>query len=130
MSDMHFREPNQVKWQGSRPAHNGNQVLEYLEDGINNYTELYEVTAGKVLYLTYAGVFTRANTTNLCYLAIFDDTPVLWRIIGGTFVITANSVMNWSANFWPPIEVPSEYTIQKFNSANVLTVGTIHGWEE
>ena len=130
MSDMHFREPNQVKWSGVRPAHNGVQVL---ESGMaNNATViLYTVPATEILYLCG---FTFVSWTTIFssdgYLQIYDDGALLWRELAqGAAGI--NQAMSMAHGYWPPIEVRADYTINLVSTAaTTVCFACINGWAE
>ena len=130
MSDMHFREPNQVKWMGTRPGHNGEQVIE--NNTANNATAIvYTVPAGKTLFLTtavLAGFGTAASINN--FGSIYDSTPAQWREIG-RLPVFANGGTAYAASFNPPLEVPTGYTVRITSGvASCWAYLTIHGWVE
>jgi len=130
MALMKFRESNQVRWQGSRPGHNGTQVLENGATALLVPTSFYTVTALKTFYLTHAVLYNSINLTTNIYLDIYDTTPVFWRrLLGGRpFLNAANVSIN--ASYWPPIEVPTGYFFYLFQAANAGIAAVIAGWEE
>ena len=130
MSDMHFREPNQVKWMGTRPGHNGTQVLEHLIDALAADGVIYTVPAGETLYLTYGHISSDANATFIIGLEIFTDGGVLhrWLIRGYNFL--NSEFVNECRSWWPPIEIPAGYTVRKFSSGAASSLAVIHGWAE
>ena len=130
MSDIHFREPNQVKWQGSRPGHNGTQVLVSLQSAVTPLDLMYTVPAGQTLFLTYAAGFPNVNAANLIKLQIYTDGAVLWYQIAGAYSFAAQAMTGFTCTFNPPIEVPSGYTIQKYSSGANICTASIHGWVE
>ena len=130
MSDMHFREPNQVKWQGSRPGHNGVQVI---EDGdANNVTDdIYTVLAGKRLYL--------CGWSFSCWGVAYSTGAHLWlwtvvvldrrELIAG--VHAANSALMCSMSYWPPIELVGGDIVRLISdNVNSICHASIHGWTE
>jgi len=130
MSDMHFREPNQVKWQGSRPGHNGTQVIEGEPIAALNWSTVYLVPAGVTFYMTFASLSHYNIITAFMYLAIWDAGPALWRTIFGLGHPVNTSVLGMSSNFWPPIELAPGYSVQVYQNVNNAVVGSVHGWIE
>ena len=130
MSDMMFREPNQVKWQGSRPGHNGTQVLENTESNVLNWVVLYTVPAGQTLFLTMVSFSWDQSVNNVWKIAIYDDVPALWKTLAIGRAILAAGNPFWMSTFWPPIEVPAGYHIQRYQDVAIAPCFTIHGWTE
>ena len=130
MSDMMFREPNQIKWLGTRPGHNGTQVLE--DNTVNNGTVvLYTVAAGEIFYWCGWNINVRAPAyASNTYLEVYDDVPALWKEIqrGGT---GANQVNLLSKSYWPPLEIPAGYSVRiRSTIAGHAINASIHGWVE
>ena len=127
---MNFREPNQVLWRGVRPGHNGIQVF-----GAGTATEtaidVYEVTAGKTLYLTYMQLNCN-NSAGIHYgdLRWTDDSNVLQNILILHQFDGAGQLSNAVALPFP-IEIPAGHKI-RVNSvhAELDASATIFGWEE
>ena len=130
MSDMHFREPNQVKWQGSRPGHNGTQVS---ETGTANTAtvDLYTVPAGLVFHFC-GWVF-------LSWGVGFGDGAHLWiwttvaldRREINRGVHAANDGFTVVKSYWPPLEVPTGAIIRLISdNVNSVCFASIHGWVE
>ena len=130
MSDMMFREPNQVKWQGSRPGHNGTQILEGLETAVVGVTILYTVPAAKTGFITFLSLTKSLSAAAHIYLDLYDDTPAQWRRIFAETSAVGHTGAGKCANFWPPIELPAGYSVRIDQSANVLICGAVHGWYE
>ena len=130
MSDMHFREPNQVKWQGSRPGHNGDQVL---EDGSvsNGELAIYTVPAGQRAFIT--GITFHSDASGGAgsgAIRIYNAVPAL---VCNLFYTTQRDAgpINDTGNFWPPIELPAAWSIRVWSNNAVITAyGAIHGWVE
>jgi len=76
MALMKFREPNQVRRVGVRPAHDGTQVLE-RGSADNATVVLYTVPAGKVFYLCHAWLNVQGVAAGSVYLAIYDGVPAV-----------------------------------------------------
>jgi len=130
MALMKFREPNQVKWQGVRPAHNGTQVLE-TDVVVSGTKILYTVAAGKILYLTHAYLGVGLITAiGIGYLWIRDSTPTNLYLLGVVRSITDTPSGPSFPCYWPPIEIPATYDIAVIATANLEIHATIHGWVE
>jgi len=130
MAKMLFREPNEVRWVGTRPAHRGTQVV---KDGsaANATTLLYTVTAAKTLYLTGYWIekqFTAANCELSFYIRNAGD--VLWyRLIRHIQAVAATLAISRSFSF--PLEVPAGYDLILYSSAvGGIIYGGFEGWEE
>ena len=130
MSDMMFREPNQVKWMGSRPGHNGTQVL--LSDTVAAVvpTGFYTVPAGKTLFITSAFLNITNPVAVSYYLAIFNAVPALDQYLINTYYTAGQQIVPVQANYWPPIEVEAGYHLYYRQGVNALLTYTIHGWVE
>jgi len=129
MALMKFREDNQVRWVGTRPGHNGEQVFESGQAN-NNTVILYTVPAGNTLYLclvNYSVYFGIANTSKLMY---YDGTPALWRTpiqMSGPVADNFGQVFH----YWPPLELPEGYSIRLFSGGvGLLVTGSVFGWIE
>jgi len=129
MALMEFREPNQVKWVGSRPGHNGTQWT-----GTNE-------ASGNTVVVPVPGAFT---TLYLCTAIIAHNSGlpasgIFWLETGGGVLvltlasthITAEGSFAHSTTFWPPLEVPSGYVFKvSSTAAGCLISGNIFGWYE
>jgi len=72
-----FREPNQVKWVGVLPGHNGEQVIaQAVAD--NSTVIAYTVPAGKILLLSHftSCVFNNAGGIGTAYGYVRDNLGV------------------------------------------------------
>ena len=123
-----FREPNQVKWIGVRPGHNGEQVLEGFIAGAINFTAIYTVPANKMFMMTYAALSNTLNIGGNAYLCIYDDTPAIWRVLFGRLNIVNVPGRGCIATFNPPIELPEGYSVRVYQSALIGTIGSVHGF--
>ena len=130
MSDMHFREPNQVKWMGTRPGHNGTQVLEHRESNVAGEALLYTVPVGHTLFLCYYFVGGETQVDRQLGYYIYDDGGLVWKILAYCTTNSTDGVSHLSEHFWPPIEVPAEYEIRVFASVAAFYSACIHGWYE
>lgn len=130
MSVMAFREPNQVLWRGIRPGHNGTQIIK--DDTVTGTVKtIYTVSSNVTFYLTswtfsidiatigdegrlYIQTGAAAHFVNICRIQS--------QVVSSGFL---------SGNFWPPLEVPMEYTIKIYTpDAGCTLYAMIHGWEE
>jgi len=130
MSDMHFREPNQVKWQGSRPGHNGVQVIIGEQTAVLNWTVFYTVPAGKILYLCQSWLGTAIMVVGAVGMAVHDDADVFQYRLHGSVITAAITNMPDRAKYWPPLEIPAGYTIKHYQAANTQLIYGIKGWTD
>jgi len=130
MALMKFREPNQVKWAGSRPGHNGTQVIK-SENGTGVPILMYTVPAGLTFYLT-SWVFSVSDSVGgaLGYFHVQDLVPATQYYIG---YITTQGVgfLGQEGSFWPPLEIPTGWRLRVGSNAGTCTASAlIHGWVE
>jgi len=130
MALMKFREPNQVKWQGFRPGHNGEQIT-LFQNVTNGTISIYTVAAGKTFYLT-DWVFTVSDSVGggrglllVQNLVPATEYYIVWHVIQG--------IGGWmeSCALTYPIEIPTGWKIRV--SSDIVTTfvsGFIHGWVE
>lgn len=131
MGKMTNREPNMAKWVGTRPGHNGVQVVDsaQAEDAVVTW---YTVAAGKVLFLcTYAvSVMNFAAVDVTCYSYIRDNTlaktyyGIYGRVNDGDSKVPVHM-------FNPPMELAAGSTfVHTTSAANVRIRSSIFGWLE
>ena len=130
MAAMAFREPNQVRWVGTRPGHNGTQVIAG-GTATNTVTILWTVTAGKTLHITYFSLAMRSGAvTAECSISVRNGADVYQYSIVNIGTV-ASDHGELAAALSVPIEVPAGYDVYvASDSANLKAYGTIHGWEE
>ena len=130
MSAMSFREPNQVKWVGVRPAHNGEQVV---ASGLasNSTAILYTVPSNKTFYFVSYGATAYIAATGIsAWMQIYDGAGALWNTIID-FISDSVGALRADNTFYPPMELPSGYSIRLVsNDSNVQIRAFIFGWEE
>jgi len=130
MSDMMFREPNQVKWQGVRPGHNGKQV--YWNTSTFAIGELVIVPASATLrrFITYYDMM--LNPTGICIaqLRVYTDGDVLVWTFGHIRNIVNGTSGDKTGTFNPPFELPIGWYIVTSLSTGVSLETAILGWEE
>ena len=128
MATVH-REPNQVKWIGVRPGHNGIEILE--SGNVDNGTDVvYTVPADKLfLWFGWNAIMISNAYSSACSIGIFNAVPVLVRNIQ-TFGTGANMATALSKSYWPPLEVAEGFSIRFVSTAAGRTLdGSIHGIE-
>jgi len=130
MAVMSYREGNRVRWVGTRPGHDGTQVLVW-KAAVNATEVLYAVPAGKILYLTHMAIHVESDIAGSGYMHIRDGGGItqyfgiaVKNIVGGSFCSNSES-------FWPPIEMPASWDVAVVSSiAALIVIGSIHGWYE
>jgi len=130
MAAMAFREPNQVKWMGIRPGHNGTQVVA-LNTATNAEVLLYTVTAGKTLFLVSASVGWTGGGSGWGIIMIQTAASADWYY--PCFTSGSSNYFASQGNFNPcvPLEVPAGYKCYvKSVGATFRVHGSIFGWEE
>jgi len=130
MALMKFREPNQVKWVGVRPGHNGTQIIR--SQGADNATvELYLVPVGQTFYLCSASLGYRLVVDGYVKLFINDLVPAQWFLCFEDVLLALSPAQTVTDSYWPPIEVPAGYTFYiQSAGAGLQAWGQIHGWVE
>jgi len=130
MSAMAFREPNQVKWVGIRPAHNGEQVAK-SNAATNGTTIIHTVTATKTLYLcTSTLTYWGAVGSGQIKVRNAADVDQYILVIGG-LITAAGAFFGLSIPFNPPLEIPAGWDVVVLSSiAASVAEGFIFGWEE
>ena len=127
---MEFREPNELRWYGSRPAHKGTQILKE-NDAENETTIVHTVTTGKVLYLCSMILGYYAIAAGYAYGRIRDDSDETVTTVFIDTIQAGSDGKGTFASFWPPMEIPASYDIIVISSAVGLKPNlTIFGWEE
>jgi hypothetical protein len=130
MAMMKYREPNEVKWFGVRPAHRGEQVAKTAQ-ALNATVVVHTVTAGKTLFLVQANLVPLAHTSSYSRMYIRDGADALWFYLCGA---NNQAGLTWACpSFEPmiPLEVPAGYDLVVVSGAATVTVqGSIFGWEE
>jgi len=130
MALMTFREPNQVKWVGSRPGHNGTQIFGYAL-ATNAVATCYFAPAGKAGYI-YGLDLAASSGANpgLASLQIWDAVPAfVSQLI--LIDLPATSFASKVCSYFYPIELPTGWRIRVMSDALLLNArGTVIGWEE
>jgi hypothetical protein len=130
MSAMSYREPNEVRWVGVRPAHKGTQVA--FNNTANNSTiPLHDVPSGKTFFL--AGFTCNVNKGTgggNGYLTVRDVSNVAQYHLVQVPMFSAGHA-TYCMSFVPPFEIPSGWDITIISDTAGLGVSAfIYGWEE
>ncbi len=130
MSAMAFREPNQARWVGSRPAHKGTQIAKH---GVatNATTIIHTVTSGKTLFLCSSILTINTSTAGkFCQYKVQDvGNSLVYLFTSCVFDIVGQLIIPF--NFDPPLEIPTGYDLVLIsNDINLNSMAFIHGWEE
>lgn len=114
---------------GKIPTH-ATQIIEY-DAADNDEPTIYTVPSNKVFYFTHYSfsIYNTAASAGGGRLAIYNDTPALWKEIVRMIVLT-NSGFAVSGVFNPPLELAEDFIIKVTSwAANTLVTGFIHGYE-
>jgi len=130
MALMKFREPNQVKWQGVRPGHNGTQVI--AENyAINARLPIYTVLAGETFYLCSLGMACATFAAGTGTAGVETGGGVVLAHLLYDNYVAGSNLFTKNVSFWPPLEVPALYDVFVYSSALVLQMyGWAFGWVE
>ena len=130
MALMKHREPNQVKWMGSRPGHNGTQVWAPGQ-ATAAMQVVYTVPADLTLYLTHASLNVNALATGNGSLEVWTAAPGYHSTLLSHFYLTGVEGGSENASYWPPIEIPTGYRFRLYATGAGLTIrALLHGWVE
>jgi len=130
MALMKFREANHVLRVGVRPGHDGTQIYYHVLANLIGRTALMPVHASLTRYITYYYMSTTPNNALNAELELRNAVPatVWWICYARSRVGYLGQTI--SGSFWPPLEVPSDWTIDvNLSAAQAVTVGIL-GWEE
>ena len=120
------REPNQVKWIGVRPGHNGEQIIEF-NTATNATVIIYTVPADKILLLNgfNSNIWSSANGT--CYLQWWDAVPALYRNLASQQAL-ASSAYSTKNDYMMPLELDAGHSLRIVSPAATLIIkSTIWG---
>ena len=122
MATVH-REPNQVKWIGVRPGHNGEQVLVPIDLGASAI--VYTVPADKLLLLFdwHLGIVRNVDVT--ARLEARTDGAVVLAYLVQVSSNSADPGFSDSNNTFVPIELSAAYDLYVTTTTQVR--GYIHG---
>ena len=124
------REPNEVRWVGTRPAHRGTQVA---VSAFANFasTVIYTVPAGQTLFLCgFTAGFYSGAAGSWGILVWEDAVPA---IVAHLLYCNSNAIESWGVchTFWPPLEIPEGHRLRCEASAAGRSISAfIHGWVE
>ena len=130
MALMKFREPNQVKWMGLRPGHNGTQVRGYIS--VDNADAIvYTVPADKTFYLCSLTLGYLALAAGVAEISLRNAADAFLCNFLRDVIVATSSGRSQSLTFWPPMEITSLYDIFiKSNAAGLQINGFVFGWYE
>jgi len=130
MSLMNFREPNQVKWVGVRPAHNGEQIIRSGSITGGTYL-LYTVPSGKVFYLTYWDAVAHGSNVGYGVILVRDTSDVNQYNIANFQTSNSTTELVKCCSLFYPIEIPGGWDICLYSdNASYRIRATIRGWIE
>ena len=122
MATVH-REPNQVKWVGVRPGHNGEQVLKEFYAAAT--AEFYEVPADKLLLLFDWHLGVSGTAAGDSFIEIRDDGNVHYMYLALCSGKATDAGHNTSQALWVPIEIPALFDFRVITG--VTSLAYIHG---
>ena len=126
MSDMMFREPNQIKWVGTRPGHNGKQKLIKIESAVSAL--LYTVTAATVFYLTAYYIGTSQNDTGSALLTVRNALDAEQYHLAFPTGYALMPGAGHGMTFYFPLEIAAGWDF--YLTCDCACRGFIAGWEE
>lgn len=130
MAKMTFRESNHSRWRGGRPAHEGTQVLQ-ITGAENGEVVAYTVGAGEVLYLTAASLGFVGVAAGRAIASIQNIVPASKFYIFYDTILATSEGKTRVVSYWPPIEVPENWTIRiQSTAAGLILRLSLHGWVE
>ena len=118
MATVH-REPNQVKWIGVRPGHNGEQILINIDTAVT--AVIYTVPADKLLFIFNYSYSCASNAAAWAFVQLRNALDVVYYTLGQSASSAGACAPVVSANLWVPIEVPAGYDLY------LTTAGTSRG---
>ena len=130
MSLMKFREPNRVRWQGSRPAHDGTQIIGY-NFATNDNAAVYTALAGETAFVHYMDLtWTAGANPGKARLQVWNAVPAVVSTIMDNQVL-ATSVGGKVVSLTYPLELIEGWSIRVVSTALLLRAdGCILGWVE
>ena len=117
------REPNQVKWVGVRPGHNGEQVLIHINTNVN--TVLYTVPADKLLLIFSWQLVVAQAAAVSAQLELQTAVPAAYYQLAYNRNTATFFHPQSSQSLTIPIEVPATYRVNLI--ANGTSLGGVQG---
>ena len=117
MATVH-REPNQVKWIGVRPGHNGIEILESCE-AAGATVNIYQVPADKLLLLFGWSFNLSATAPGVGDLSIWTAVPARHKYLSRGSAPT-NAACYDSRDLVVPIEVAAGFWIRATSGAATI----------
>ena len=111
LTDLNYYEPNQVKWQGSRPGRNGQQVFVNLEQIGVGELPFYTVPAGSTLFITAFHYSLYRAAVFSASIRIYNAVPAL---VGDFMVKRLNSAVDIFGDiaYYYPFELAAGYALR------------------
>ena len=122
MATVH-REPNQVKWIGVRPGHNGEQVIIDIDDAVN--ADLYTVPVDSILLIFGWSWGVIHNLAVEARIEIKTAGAAHYCWLGFSTAQAAVPGTNNNNALFVPIELPEGYVISIVTARQCY--GHIHG---
>ena len=130
MALMKFREANQVKWNGSRPGHDGTQKLAQASADAAT-VPIYTVLAGETLYLCSVTMGVLTDVAGEFHTIIRNDAAAAQFFPTMGIRAAGSAPCHYVCTFWPPAELIEDWDVIVYSNTAGLTVyGSIFGWIE
>lgn len=132
MAKMLFRHTNMAEWVGTRPAHNGVQIVDQDLQSGTGAIAMYTVPLGKVLHLTFLSIAASlsADAAARGRIIITTEVPATYLVPLVCQFEKAGQLMD-HVSFWPPLELPAGYVITiNVVGANITCYVAMSGWVE
>ena len=130
MALMKFREPNQVTWYGSRPAHRGTQVTKSVSTTGAASVIIHTVSASKTLFIKLL-ILSRNTSTGNCNIFVRNDSDVSqYTIVKNDLHTNIGLATPDIIPFDDPLEVPADWDIILNNTVAGDAFAFLFGWEE
>jgi len=127
---MHFREPNEVRWVGVRPAHKGTQISS--SDSVSNGTiDLYVNNSGNVSFVHYIGLSTNSEGAGKAGSLLWTNSNNVTQSVLIRHKYQAAGQMANYVSLHYPLELPNGHKLRVLSdNAGLGAVGSFIAWEE
>lgn len=130
MAVMSYREANQVKWMGVRPAHAGTQAYWHTVVNVAGVNALIPAHATRKYFITYYSITVASAVGIWADFQLSDAVPAVVWDFGMAQSVVALVAPTVTGNFWPPLEVPVGWSIAVFLSGIDWVNASMLGWYE
>jgi len=130
MAMMKFREKNDVRWVGTRPGHNG---LQLIGNGaaIDDTVDVMQVDAGYVGYITEITISVDNRADGSVWVYWTDEANAIQKILFYTRTLATSPIIYCPIKYWPPLEIGDNHKIRCKSDQALLTIYAVaKGWEE